>query len=435
MNPAPGIYLPDNPALTALLATLPHPDQAALLVYFVGVKKWQDDLDHGFARLNDAILRGYIHPRDLGPLKRLLVACGVLRTAPYSVGHFATGFQIAAPFNGPPRRYMLTDATLAAKVQAYRQRDRIAGTDGDVQAVVDRRRPLLDHQRNSLTALSLPADPAELIKALPQANPDHVAYVSLCIAHQDHDGITVDAFGWRLHSLITRTSHHLRPLLLLDGRLTAEVDVTNSQPLLLAILVRHKELWNDIMEGQPPALLPGPSSPVPALSYVANRRETDDFLAVCETGNLYDDLAKEASLVRDQAKHQLFRDVLFGKAHVAGPLTRAFGRRWPSILNAIRQAKIQHGYKSVAKALQRLESCIMLDGVGCRLVREFPDLPFLTIHDSALLVADRTEQVQAIMREEFARWGAAATIHIKPTGAAGRTEEPGLAPPGPRTVR
>ena len=134
-----------------------------------------------------------------------------------------------------------------------------------------------------------------------------------------------------------------------------------------------------------------------------------------EAGALYELLSHDCGLSRERAKKAVFRDVLFGKPYVNGRVTVAFGKRWPTLLAGIRAAK-RHDHKIIARALQRLESRIILDGIGARLVREMPSLHFLTIHDSALLVAEHAETVKAIMVDEFARWGVRPKLHVKSGG-------------------
>lgn len=425
----PGIYVPDNAALADHLADSIgeglRPDHPALLLHFIGQKRYMSDLDkRGYARLNANVLRGWIHPRDLGYVKKFLRDRGVLQTAPHSAGNFPIGFRVTSKFDGPPRRHALTCPSLAAKMTKYRREHKGTGDDDAVRTVIDRRRPLLNHQRDTMAALAIPDTPAALAKGLSnKADPAHIAYVAQCIQHHDDDGLTVDGFGWRAHSLITRTSSHLRPLLLLDGLPVAEVDVANSQPLLVAILVQHIKRWNNIMEvaGASPPSLPadrcGIGSSLGLCVFLPEPRvpqsETRSFLEVCQAGTLYSVLARDCDITREKAKHEVFRDVLFGKAHVNGRITRAFTRRWPVLIAWIRQAKRECGYKIIAQALQRLESVIMLDGIGSRLLREFPNLPFLTIHDSAMLVADKAQAVKRIMKDEFIRWGATPTIRVK----------------------
>ena len=56
----PGIYIPDNRMLGELLAKTYgnrfHPDQACLLLHFIGTKGWLGNIDrNGFAILNAGI--------------------------------------------------------------------------------------------------------------------------------------------------------------------------------------------------------------------------------------------------------------------------------------------------------------------------------------------------------------------------------------------
>jgi hypothetical protein len=434
-----------------------HPDQAALVLDFICVKKWMNDLDDaGFARLNTLVLRRWIQTRALDAIRDHLGKAGVLETAGYSAGHFGTGYQIIPFYDGPPSRRVVEYPPLVEKLTTWRAAYKTAGDDPQLAEIRERRRPLLDHQRDSLAALSLPGSLEELIAAMPapkarrrrnrkqgQQVPEsasaaltrmagHVEYIRQCLEHGDHDGLSIDGFGYRVHSLITRTSSRLRPRLLLDGRAVAEVDIGNSQPMLLAILAnlhhaQHIDSMRNIMEGAGAGA--GSLLFLPAVSPA----EAVSFLRCCETGELYTVLAEEAEgegrkiaaraqhikLNRERAKVALFRDVLFGKPFVDGPVTRAFGRRWPSLLEAIRKLKREHGYKALAQALQRLESYIMLDCICPRLMRDLPGVRFLTIHDSALLVADAAKAVKAIMLDEFSKWGATPTIRIKPAATAG----------------
>lgn len=430
----PRIYLPQNDRLDDLLRADGyrfHSDHARLLLHFISIKLWTGDVDdNGYAHLMAAILRKWIQPRAYAALKADLMAAGVIECSPYSAGHFSSGFRIAAAFAGPPIRYEITYPPLARKLFDWRRDFRTAATDAETQAAVARREPLLRHLRESLDRLSLPMSPTELSVFLrEQADPGHVQYVGLCIEHHDYEPITVDAFGQRVHSLLSRTSSALRPHLLLDGQPVAEVDLANSQPLLLAMLFfQQHSLKTSTSTSTParPRLGPGPFLPGPVpvpFQYVVHpprmlcirglRREAGEFLAVCEDGKLYDLLASDAGLSRDEAKRQLFRDVLFGKPHVQGPVTRAFGRHWPRLLRAIREYKVRHGYKAVAQALQRLEAAIVIDTICPRLMREMPGVPFLTIHDSALLTAGAAETVRDIMADEFAELGVRPTFRIK----------------------
>jgi len=429
---APGVYVPDNPAVDDVLRKAGgrgfRLDHARLLLHFICAKRWLGDVDKdAFARLNAGILREWIHPKAFGPLKRHLVDSGVLITAPHSAGRFATGFRIAEAFDGPPRRCTIDYVPLARKLSAWRTAHKEVGNDRQLQAVIAWRRPLLDHFRGSLESLSLPAAPDAVVNALrDDVDANHVAYVTQCIQHHDYDGMSVDGFGYRVHHLITRTSSHLRPFLLLDKRPVVEVDIANCQPLFLAMLLsrapcgnnaQHMEGAHTIMEENPPRDSCPPDLDSGILGILLGIKphppEAKAFLRICQAGGLYDLLADDLGIERHQAKRQLFRDVLFGRSHIKGPLTDAFRRRWPALLEVIRQAKRRCGYKIIAQALQRLESFLVLDRICPRLLQEFSAVPFVTIHDSVMVPAGAAERVKGIMLEEFARWGVTPTIRIK----------------------
>jgi hypothetical protein len=428
-----GLYIPDNRATDDLLADASRhgfrPDHVAYFHHSIYSKRFTGDVDKkGFARLNIGILRQWIHPRNLGPILKHLVTSGVILTAPYSKGHFPTGYQIAPAFDGPPRRYVVEYAPMAKKLLAYRAMYKATADDPVPQGVIQRRLALLDHQRDSLAALSLPGNPADIATELQdRVDKGHVLYVCQCIEHHDHDGLTVCEFGWREHHLITRTSKHLRSRLLLEGHTVAEVDVANSQPMLLGILVQHhKELWYDIMVSPAAGASPSPSSCFwlndKQLSRVIPAVEICSYLEACEMGIIYDLLAADCGLPREDAKTGLFSQVLFCKPCVCGRITKAFGRRWPSLLAWIQEVKRRHGYKALSMALQRLESIIMLDGVGNRILRELPGVPFLTIHDSVMLVANKSQDVKGFMEDEVSRCGARATIKVKGVGTGCHAE-------------
>jgi hypothetical protein len=91
-------------------------------------------------------------------------------------------------------------------------------------------------------------------------------------------------------------------------------------------------------------------------------------------------------------------------------MTAVFERSFPGLFAAIVRLKRSHDFRVFSMLLQRLESYIMIDGVCQRLVDEHPGLPFLTIHDSALVVAGQEETVRNLIVEEFARFGVRAIV-------------------------
>jgi hypothetical protein len=243
----PAIYVPENPALVEVLVNLPGPlrlyeEHARLLVHFVAVKRWQRDLDpDGYARLSAGILRQYIPARVLTPLKDHLEGIGVLETAGWSSGRFTAGYRIGSAFDGPPARYLLRDLRLTAKVMAWRASFMacLGVADQELSEVIERRRVVLAHFSKCLGRLGLAGTCWAVAAAAANEGADlhHCLYVAQVIGHGDDGSVIVDPFGWRVHTILTRTAKAVRRRLLLDGVPVAEVDVACAQPLLLACLL------------------------------------------------------------------------------------------------------------------------------------------------------------------------------------------------------
>ncbi len=415
-------YIPDNPALARVLNTLPpglrrYHDHARLLLHFISAKKWLGDVDRkGYARLHSAILRKYIPNAVLGPLKAHLCSLGVITTDPYAAGCRSTGYRIGADFDGSPRRIVLADSLLVNKLQDWRERYSSL-MDPAPEDVIERRRDILAHMRNDLDRIHLAKPVDKIVQDVigDGVDPDHALYACTTIHHDDHAGLKMDAFGFRVHSIVTRTATPIRNFLRIDGNSLIELDVANAQPLILAIALQFPETWTTyIANGQ--HIGEGLRRPcaVAAAPLCIDGEEIRKFTLLCENGLLYESLRDSGGFRdRETAKSLLFRDVLFGRPYVCGRMTKLFAREYPTCFHAVQEIKRKHGYKAIAQVLQRLESTIIIDGVCGRLVREHPEMSFLTIHDSALAVADAADTVHRIMSEGFDRYGVRPTIRKK----------------------
>jgi len=169
-----------------------------------------------------------------------------------------------------------------------------------------------------------------------------------------------DDYG-RFHSNFTIMKAFIRQnCLSIDGDPVCEVDIPNSQPLFLALMMRSDK-------------------GVEAGEYAR-------FVSVAREGRFYDLVAPlfGGGMTRSEVKKAVYH-VLFGKnrpdAH-----NRAFRGAFPSVHDFIlRYKKEMRDYRSLAYALQRAESdfvynCVLVGATSAR-----PDLGFITVHDSILV--------------------------------------------------
>ena len=87
---------------------------------------------------------------------------------------------------------------------------------------------------------------------------------------------------------------------------------------------------------------------------------------------------------------------------------KVFKKHFPHVDRWVRWRK--KGDKGgVAKAMQRLESKIIIGGVVGDLARQMPDIPFLMIRDNLLVLPEHADVVKRLMVEQF------AMMDVKPT--------------------
>lgn len=128
---------------------------------------------------------------------------------------------------------------------------------------------------------------------------------------------------------------------------------------------------------------------------------------VCE-GKLYESLCN--NLPRDIAKKHLFEAVFFGRHKHHYALEEDFKKLYPGVYDFIRATK-RKDYRHLAHALQRTESQFVIHTVCNRLMRDHPDLPVLTIHDS-ILTSDPV-LVRNIMAHEFWKLGLMPQLRVE----------------------
>lgn len=424
------LYIPDNERVLTVLDSLPaglrpYRDDLALLIHFAAGRRWRrrEDEKDSPARLHSLILRQYVPDRQLRPLRDHLAAQGVLICTPHSAGHFSKGYEIGPQFDGLPRRWVVSDPRLIPKLTAWK-RQTIKDHSPEMRDLASRRRPVTDAMIDSLDHLKLTGSADAVERALrgQGIDPGHVSLACSVIANGDHDGVFMDDFGWRVHSIVTHTATPIRAYMTFDGRPLVGLDVRNAQPLIFAAALRNPPLCATyIAHAQHNGERSGGGEGALGVLRAVPSRVVEEFGRLCESGMFYEAMMEGSEgKDRPKIKRAVFRDVFFGRPDQRGPVSDAFQRLWPEIYDAIQRLKALYGYKIVSQILQRMESGIMIDGVCGRIVSELPGLHFATIHDAALVVADRGADVKRFIEAEFGRYGVQATVKQENLAAKGK---------------
>lgn len=416
------IYIPGNDGLLAALDGLPadllrYRDHAAFWVSCAAAGQWtRADEDNGPTRLHSLILRKYIPSGVVRPLREYLKSKGIFICDRYLVGEQSIGYQIAPAFQGLPLRYPLANARLTEKILAWKETT-IKSDSNTMLAIAARRKPVTDSMIQTLDGLTLDGPVRQIEQALRGRgiDPGHLRYALDVIANGDHDGLVMDPFGWRVHTILTNTTAAIRPYIRSGGEALVELDVSNAQPLMLAAAFREPARCATYVVNAQHNGGETPRSPsLLGLFGSVDSHEVSRFVLLCESGKFYEALMHQSrEQNRDRVKHAVFRDVLFGKVYQHGPVTDAFKALWPGIYGALVGLKRECGYKIVSQLLQRMESSIMIDGVCRRIVAELPGVRFATIHDAALVVAQSASNVLRLIEAEFGLWGVRPTVKQK----------------------
>lgn len=191
--------------------------------------------------------------------------------------------------------------------------------------------------------------------------------------NRHHWFFACDPKSGRVFNNFTSLPKALRGYALLDGQPCAEIDIRNSQPFFLAGLYRGRSA------------------------------EQQRFIDLVCDGRFYEALNEASGSPfdpsnRDALKKAIFSGVLFGRCYASSRLWRGLQTLFPGMSRIIAEWKARD-YRALAIELQRREASVVIGRVVPRLANAFPDMPFLTIHDSIAVPSRWATQAADLLAE------------------------------------
>jgi hypothetical protein len=253
-------------------------------------------------------------------------------------------------------------------------------------------------------------------------------------------GLKTCEFG-RVHSNVSNLASPQRRCLRWRGERLAELDIRNTQPLLISHLalraitgdfpIDQQRLMGFSVKrtesGRKGERQGGAGSvPNPHVGMFSLRSEmTDstansipqhllDLITSCERGEFYETMAAvwhEEGLTREKIEG-ISVWLLFDKTHLRLPYWRALRKAYPAFADYVTAMK-KPEYRTLARAAQRFESLLMIVGAVGRLTQDHPDIPIWTVHDSILTLPTHIETVRAVILDEFSRCGIVPAFKCK----------------------
>lgn len=216
-----------------------------------------------------------------------------------------------------------------------------------------------------------------------------------------------DQYG-RVHTNLTVLKSEYRSQLVVDNHKLANVDVRNSQPLMLSVMLRmaaaqrHKSsLFSSIY----------------SILYSNSGREIEDvrqYEELCCQGKLYDFLMSEIGYESDrkQFKLDLFSNIFFCRNNPNSYYHQVFKKYFPTILRLISELK-RKDHTVLAKLLQKAESTLVIDGVLSEFMENSPKIFVGSIHDSLLTEASATGRAIELFQKHFQKVGLVPTVSVE----------------------
>jgi len=187
----------------------------------------------------------------------------------------------------------------------------------------------------------------------------------------------------RFYTNITGMKRELRSLLRVDDLPLAEIDLANSQPLFLAVLLNEKGV------------------------------EAKKYIELCEEGLLYDHFQDRFGkpVTRDKIKRQ-FLTVFYGSNCFTGRVKEILETEFPAVAEYVHKSKRKKSNR-LAIRMQQAESRFFVRTVAERMMNERPEMFVATIHDSVLCLSADVDYVETVVKDEFAKIGVSPTLRKK----------------------
>ncbi len=213
----------------------------------------------------------------------------------------------------------------------------------------------------------------------------------------------------RYFNLLMNLKRELREAIVYKkGKTLDEVDIANSQPYFLTFLISALQTDREDIG----SLIQDVGLDKEQFRSFIGDNSFGDFNDLTINGWLYDFLCKETGLMREEVKEETLR-TFFKRLNYRTEFENQFDRLFPSVHKVLTAIKRMRGYNRCAILLQRLESHVVLERLGARLLSE--GIPFVPIHDSVIVPHEDAPYVKRILEnicEELC--GFRPTVKIKP---------------------
>ena len=401
--------------------------------------RWKADAD-GFVRLNAQLLRKQLGHWHALPLVQALERLKVIeRREDYLVGRQCMGYRTLPPYSTDEvRRVRFEDEGVLEFLAEWWKETHCR--KADVHWFLD----------DWVTHIGIQVEPARrIVRQTPRLARDITTWYAAIDAIASGEALTSVCRMGRYHTIFSRMPRELRSCITIDGvaEPLAQVDVSNCQPLMIALIVglyeaaltalRARMRMGSLFESarrNPYIAIAGnkrangePGSPVLILRAESGelrqrhpvtgvapapaglKRDAILYLELCESGAIYEHLQRELHMKDRETVKQRFVEMA-GKADWSRGFDRGFNDLFPSVARVMKLIQKQN-HRQLARLTQNIEATLVIDRAVGRIMK-FGDanLPILTVHDGIFTRPQCLPRVEAALRDVFREVGLAVRL-------------------------
>lgn len=355
-------------------------------------------LESGFVPVSRREMESAISIRKVTPAIREAIEAGIIeRDRHYIPGEKAIGYRLGPEYRGQPVVSFEPSQKVRGSVRAWTEPRKSRGIVRLLWKDL-KRLEILPVSDDYLRELAHQSEEWEDAFACHRMAVDLISDGRFRISRDDYG---------RVHTNVTNLKSELRSFLRIDGHTLSGFDISNSQPLFLAMLLSNpskvevERIFSSL-----------PSHDVYALSLM-NCTDLDAYRELAASGRLYEFIQSELGgrHSRENIKTECMK-FFYGWKDTRSIVGPVFREHFPSVLNAINLIKASN-YRTLSHLLQRLEARFVIDSVCGRLKTE-TGIPLITIHDSILTTDENEEILKDVMFAEFAKFGVQPKLKRQP---------------------
>lgn len=453
-----GVFIPENLDIDEMLQKYPpvSPFAGYKLVYLTSLifDPLKVELDeNGFVHLHSQRLKD-MGINEYAKMMIYLEENGVIeKNQSYQAGSYSMSYRMRTQYKTKAKKYLITKRTFARKIykthfkneDSIKKYPKLYSAISELELDLDRAEKIMGRLFNQEST----ENPKTAIRKYNQR---------MIALERFKDGIWeffADNTSGRLHTNLTRLKSELRSGLTSRGRRLESIDIVNSQPYLITMLLkgdfwrqllkllhkgspkpyticsnkpqnlRHKfgshgitldhtllDLVTYILEfdlkGNKNSLNSKVTSVMSSILTLQAEPDFEDYMSDVASGRFYEKClqrigAKYSEVLdydRKKIKEEVFF-ILFSDNYHEGRFKKLFQETYPSvykIMHIVKSGKGQHNLLAIL--LQAVESYLVLKVCIPRIQQEHPDAFLATIHDSIVCHSEYVESIHQIIEDE-----------------------------------